>query len=571
MSGHPGPSGEAGDDPAADPAGLRSALRRDAGIGQRTGLRRADWRFLLPGTSSTIQHLVLLGGPPDLADRLLEGRIAGRVSVTLPGERTADAAAVLEGAPARLREVAACLKPGGALYYEINRRALAHLADTPARVQHAMQRAGLFPTGAYWAAPNFAGCRRYIPLEFPEAFHWYLSTLFVSGAPIARLLEAGVRLYTGMHRGRFASIAPCYAVTGIAGGPDSPGMPSVLGHPAFPSELRQPGMRPVVLTSGQDDGSRVVLLPFLPGRRPPAAAVKVATQADFNRNTEREQTVLAEIRSRLVGDIRRTIPLPLGQLRFGELSVGIESCASGSPLVVTSGRWPASFAQQTADLRLAVRWLCEFHRQVHAPRMLWGEPAIERWIESPLAAYARTFGLTPGEKQLFAAVRAWSRSLAGASLPVLWTHYDFGPWNLYRDEHDFMVIDWEFGRDWERDRFGPALYDLLYFVTYWNHVVRHLHDESAEVEGLCRLFLRRAGADRYSRATHQAIAEYMALFDIDRRFLPLMLVYLWVEQALHQFDRKRSLGQGQVDRRAGNRSTRYLAALARHAGQLFSE
>ncbi len=545
----------------------------DSDIRPQTGLRRADWRFLLPCADGVFRHLVLLGGPPNLADHIIESGIACRVSLALPARRSADAVAIFCGAAAQLKEVADCLAPGGALYYEVDRRSLQHLAASPGRVQRWLRRAGLSPTGVYWAAPDFARCRKYVPLDSPAAFQWYLATLFVAGTPFHQLLEIGLRFFAGARGQRFAALAPCYAVTAIAGVAPGEAAPSVLGHPAFPAELKRPDMRPIVLTSGQDNGSRAVILPFAPESSQPTAIVKVSTHADFNRNTALEQATLTELRLRLQGDMRCTIPQPLGLLCYGAFAVSIESVAGGRPLLMTSGRWRASFQQQVDDLRLAANWLAEFHRQVQVKRLVWDEAAIEQWIETPLNAYAQTFGLTAGEQRLFAQVRQQARLLTGAVLPLIWMHYDFGPWNLYRSQQECIVIDWEFGRNWERDRRGPALYDLLYLVIYWNHLVRHLNSEAAELQGLYQLFVADdcvARGDKYSLVARQVIADYLAALDMDRRFLPLLLVYLWLEQALYQFARRRSLGGIQPDARAGNRSVRCLGVLAEHVEPLFA-
>lgn len=530
-------------------------------------LQRADWRFLLPSPQSVFQHLVLLGGPADLPERIIESDIARRVSVTLPADGSADAVAVLSGAQVKFRDIAVCLKPGGALYYEVDRRSPVNFTTTPRRVQRWLRDIGLSPTGVYWAAPDFANRRRYIPLDASEAFRWYLSTLFIAGRPFYRFLVAALRLYTGSQSHRFASIAPCYAVTAIAGSvQEGEVAPSVLGHPGLPPELKIPGQRLVMLTSGR---SQAIILPFAPGSRQPTAVVKVSRHARFNRHTQQEQAVLTEIRARLKGAMRRTIPQPLGLLRFGELSLGVESCAPGSPLLVTSGRWGTSFQQQIEDLHLAANWLCEFHRQVNLGRKPW-KAAIERWIERPLAAYAEAFGLTSDEKRLFAEVRTRAWSLVGLTLPLIWMHDDFGPWNLYRHKSELTVIDWEFGRNLGRDRFGPALCDLLYFVTHWNHVVQRFHSESAERQGFRWLYIEADHFDKYSKIARQVIADYMAALNIDRRFLPLLLVYTWIDQALVKFVRNQALGEIQLNPRIGNRAVSYISVMARHVKQLFA-
>jgi hypothetical protein len=174
------------------------------------------------------------------------------------------------------------------------------------------------------------------------------------------------------------------------------------------------------------------------------------------------------------------------------------------------------------------------------------------------------------EERLFVEVRKHARELFGAVLPLVWIHYDFGPWNLYRSEQDFTVIDWEFGLRVEKERFGLGLYDLLYFVIYWIHTVKHLKSEAAELRAFHKLFTKPDSSDKHSKAVHQVIQEYLDAFDIDQRFLPLMLVYLWIEQALHQFARKQVLAQVQTDTRVGNRCIQYIRIIAEHADQFFT-
>lgn len=552
----------------------------------RASLRRADWRFLLPCAQGVFQHLVLLGGPPGLADLIEASGIARKVSIALHGGHSADAVAVLAGARAAIGDAADCLAPGGVLYYEIDRRSTARLATTPGRLQRQLRSAGLSPAGIYWAAPNFVNCRRYIPLDAPGAFRWYLATLFIGGTPAGRFIETAARLFSRLRGDRWAALAPCFAVTAIAGERQA-AAPSVLGHAGIPSDVKKlilseaegPGLRPLVLTSGQDDGSRVIVLPFSPGASHPVAVFKASTLGNFNACTEREQAALAELHARLDAPIAGTIPRPLGLFRYGGISVGVESCAAGRPISVSSGQWGAAFEQQTGDLYLAARWLVDFHRQTQIERRSWDTDAIRRWIETPFVAYAETFGLSPGEGRLFDAARQSAGLLCGRELPLVRMHYDFGPWNLYRDAAGLTVVDWEFGRDWAHDRYGPALYDLLYFVTYWNHAVHRLKDEKAERLHLHKLFVEPDRKDPYVNAIHRVIDDYLAAFDLEPRFLPLILVYLWVEQALYQFARKRLLGESPSATRQAhtreayayaNRCLGYIGVLAGSPERLFA-
>jgi len=550
--------------------------------GEPTGLRRADWRFLLPNPDGIFQHIVLIGGPAALPEQLLRNGSARQVSVDFPlQKRSVDALAVFHTARVDLDYAAAYLTTGGSLYIEVDRRSPEGITVRPQKMLKRLEKAGLSPSGVYWAAPDFEHCKRYIPLDIAEPFLWYLSTLYVAGTPQHRLIEIGLRIFTRLRSFRFSSLAPCFAVTAIAGGRNSgistgsatigANFPSVLGRPEIPGEVQKPGMVPVLITSGQDDGSRAVILPFSQGSKQPLAAIKISTLPSYNINIDREQSTLCEVRKIIDPGMRRTVPEPLGQFAYGNLIVGMESCAEGKPLFVTSGRWLASFQQQLEDLHLAAEWLCAFHRDTQTNQQPWDEAAHQQWIEIPLRAYAQTFGLTTREECLFNRVRNHSRALLGTPFPHVRMHYDFIPGNIYRFGKEITVIDWEFGGNWHRERIGPAGYDLLFFITYWMHLVYRITNETGEMRGFYQVFLKKGKKDKYADAAHRVIQGYMNALNIDPRFLPLMLVYLWVEQALHRSFRKQSLQIEKIIARAGNRCVLRVGIMAEFANQLFSE
>jgi aminoglycoside phosphotransferase (APT) family kinase protein len=538
----------------------------------RVSLRQADWRFLLSyPPAGSFQHLVLLGAPPGLAERLVETGLTRRVSCEIPEGRSADCVVVLHNAGVALRDAAACLRSGGALYYEVDRRSPSRLVLTPSRMQRALRRLGLTPTGVYWAIPNFAHCKRYVPLDVPEAFLWYLRTLFPAMTPLDRLFEIAVRVLKGLnsHRG-LAPLVPCYSVTAVAG-PCRNAAPSLLEHPTLPAELKRPDLHPFVLTSGYDDGSRVVMLPFVRDGVQPLAVLKISRLSKFNSHTEREQETLVSLRALLDPTMRLSIPRPLGTLRYGELAVGVESYAAGHSLVVSSGRWRVPLDRKIEDLRLATNWLSDFHQQAEMARLQWGESEFYERVEGSLSAYTRTFGVIASEERLFGEVRKRVRSLAGTSLPIVWQHNDFGPWHLYRAGRAITVIDWEFGHDWQCDRLGPALCDLLYFVTHWSYIVRQLRSDAAQLRGFRELFVEPIRADdEASNAIHAAIADYMVKLGIDQGYFPILLVSTWIQRAIDHFERHRTLGHVATDVRSGNRYVQYLSILADHVERLFA-
>ena len=584
----------------------------------RANLRRADWRFLLPlppnnalSGSTRYQHLVLLGGPPMLGPRLVEVGCAARVSTELPCVRTradaeVDAIALLHDAPLTVDDVLPCLQSGGVLYVEINRLHAQQWMMTPARLQQKLRQAGFSTPNRYWAAPNFDHCSRYLPLNVPRILDWYFAKLYVAGTPRHALIRRFIGAISRRGTAHFARVLPYYCVTAVATGADTDADTAhppvgVLASAAQQNILPHADLHPVVLTSGFDEGSRAIVIPFDrrydphgrqydneqndndqnsqadKGRGEPTVVLKVATRADFNRNTEQEQRVLAAARDAVDPTLRPTIPQPLGLFHYDALVVGAERYAPGPALAVSSGRWRATLAQQTADLTCVARWITHFHQQTASPRILWDEAAILHWWDQTRAAYACAFMPTHTEQRLFHLARDYAQTLKGLSLPLVWVHDDLGPWNLYRDRRGpqhaataFTVGDWEFGRQWPAERFGLPLCDLLYFVTYWLHVAQHIEGRAAELDQLHALFVARHVADPHIRAAWRAIEGYLAALEIDERFVPLLLLYLWMEQAVHQHGRKAALGTPPTNLRHSLGSVQYLNALAAHPEGLFA-
>jgi hypothetical protein len=514
------------------------------------------------------RHLILLGGPAGLNQRLLEANVAAQVSSQLPPSTSADALILLHDTPVSLEQAVRYLQPGGVLYQEVDRRQGGQRAATPTRIRRHLFNLGLQPTGLYWVAPNFTNPKRYLSLDVPGMLDWYLSTIYVAGTPLHRLAEWAIRLLTGGHSQPFAPFVPAFAVTATAG-PRQPAAPAILTHPQLPAWLRRPNLHLVLLSSGQDDGSRVVLLPFAPDSREPIAALKLTRLPRFNPLTESEQSTLAHLQQCLTPQLRQTVPQSHGLLDFSGLTVALENYVQGHSLWTSTGRWATPLERKIEDLQRAADWLADFHHQTEVERLCWQPAAIADWLEKPLAAYHAAFGLTPAEETLFTAACHYARSLIGLELPLVWRHLDFAPWNLYRHRHAFTVIDWEPYTDWQRPRTGPALCDLLYFLTYWTFMVRRTYDPQAELDGFRELHLRPAGTDPLAQAAGQALATYLAKLQLDARFRPLLLLYTWVDRALDRLDRRRLLGTAGPDPRADNRYLQYVAILAEGSRTLF--
>lgn len=526
-------------------------------------LRCADWRFLLPAPPGGVfEHLVLLGADAGLAAGLLEAGLARRVSRELPGERSADAAVLLRGALADVRAAAGCLVPGGVLYREVDRRLPGMRLATPAQTVRSLRRAGLAPAGLYWATPDFAACQRYLPLDVPGAVAWYLRTSFTAASPLRQLLGGGLRVLARL-RGALDPLVRCYAVVALAGA-GAEATPALLAHPELPRESRRPGTRVLLLTGGADDTHRIIALPFAPGATQPAAALKLARLPEFNHDTVSEQALLGWLRARLTPPLAGSVPRALSLYRHGPLVAGAESYLDGRSLSTIAGRWDVPLGRKIADMERVAEWLVAFHRQARIERRPWGREEIGRWVERPLADYARLLGTTDAEQELFAAARAQAEELLGAPFPLVWQHHNFGEWNVFRAGDAINVIDWEHARA------GLPLYDLLHFAIGWSYSVRGLRGEADQLRAFRELFCDPAPGEASVLAARGAIDRYLEQLGIDRRFLPLVLAYLSVEKAVSYAEARRASRPAEWDLRAGNRSAAYVGVLASRARRLFA-
>jgi len=550
---------------------MNNAISPSGEAGAKVPLRRLDWRFLLPSTSpGVIRHLLLFGGPDGLGKRIVETKLAEQVSYEIEAETRADAAVILHNSAVRMEHVAPYLQSGGVLYQEITRSSHTPLSTSLDSLRKRCRQAGLTLTGLYWAAPNFERCRRYIPLDTPGALAWYFSSLFVAGTSIDKGLREIFRLPFVNHRKLLARFAPALCLTAVAGeSHEHP--PAILEHPSVAAAMPKEELRPIVLTSGQDDASRVILLPFSRhGGSSPCAVVKIATDAKFNRETENEQLILSEVRARVDSRLQQGIPEPRQRFYFRGLAGGVESCAPGHSLWLSSGEWGVSTEARIADMQLGVDWLIEFHRQTQKTRLPWNLSAIQCWIEEPLTQYTVVRGVNDAEQALFSRMREHAHSLINAEIPLVWQHNDFAPWNLFRAGDQLTVIDWEFNRDWERTQAGPPLCDLLYFLTYWNNVAQRLTTGQAELAGIYNIFLAPGNKSPYQQAARQAVTRYLTALQVDERFVPLFLVYTWLERVIYSHARLQKLEKQTSTSRAADKFASYVGLFADHMDELFS-
>lgn len=515
--------------------------------------RDADWRFLLPDLGRPIERMLVVGGNPDLRATVLDLGIAPRVSTELTSGERYDAAIILAGAGASLADISNQLTDDAVLYWEVDRRTPDHALMTPARAEREIASHQLTTTGAFWVKPGFPRRHMYLPLGAPGAFRWYLDTLYRTPTLARRLVKAATRAMASAFDG-IDVFAPCYAVTAVRGEARQPALISLARQAALWSD--EDAVQPVLLASGEADWNRIVLLLFKPGADTPTVAIKMPRIASFNEHVELEHQVLTSLNAVTP---RPSVPRSI-LFHWNGLAVCAETCVSGSSL---NSRVGSSSTGALEDLQLTSAWLQRFHRgtQETVPARDWLHANL---VERLCRQYAETFGLTTDEGRLFDALKGALNATRRETLPLVWQHTDFGPWNVYRDGNRISVIDWEVGRH------GPALVDLLYFATHWSRALAARTTTAERVRHFEELFLTSVPKGPMGYAIHRQIGEYMRALDMSPSLFPFILVYMLLEQAIERGLRLDRLGTD-AGARADNVYCGYLSAVARHTDRLFSD
>lgn len=518
--------------------------------------READWRFVLPHPrAGTFEHLVLLGGSPELEATILDLGVARRVSRALGMDGRADAVVVLSGATASVDAVADRLDHDGVLYWEVDRRAPGRRGLTPSRLLRQMRRHGLIPAAAYWVKPGFPQRQMYLPLGAGGAFRWYLNTLYRCTTLRRRILKTGLQALAA-HRHGLATFAPCYAMTAVRG---TARLPALLERAFMHGPCSGDGMQHVLLANSEAEWSRLVFLLFEPDGAVPTAVIKFPRTAAFNEDIEREHAILRQLDSELGPPLRSSVPQSR-LFRWDNLVVSAETCVSGSALSTRSG--PAA-RNALEDVRLVAEWLAAFHCQTTIDRVPAREWITRRLLDGICSEYATLFGLTADEKYLFAALSRTPGTADSDTLPIVWQHGDLRPWNVYLDGKDVSVIDWEIARN------GPALADLLYFVTHWTADVAGRVTDPERLKHFESLFFGAKPLDAVGRAAYAAILEYMRRVGVPSCLFTHLLVYTVLEQAVDRARRLDAVDREHTTTRGNNTYVRYLSVLANHADTLF--
>jgi Phosphotransferase enzyme family len=519
--------------------------------------RMLDWRYVLPLAGPRLGRVVLLGAPSAVAMALEQDDLADEVLRESCPPGSADVAVVFRGSREAIDPVAAMLRPGGSLYWEVSRVRPWRARLTPATARAMLIKAGLQPVEAYWVTSGPAGPSMHLPLGVDGAVAWYFSIYRGSSDPLRRLLGHLLQILSAGRGRRLGRLIPTFAVTARRPSGDeleparSATALTAAGLPGWPTGA---DVRPIMLAGGDGPWSRTVLLPFAGDSREPSVVIKIARSSAYAPNILAEQEVLGRLGSTLPAHLRASIPEPLGGARVLGQAASVESYRPGRSIRARSTIFGASRATQRADLERAAGWLRAFHEATAAPPASLDSGALD--LARLGERFARAFGREEPEERMFRRLDAGVRGSLDPILPVVIEHRDFGPWNVLVDaDGTISVIDWEVSGQ------GPPLVDLVYFVAHWCWLVTRAVSTSAQIETLRGLVTggRPAWSTRVGRAI---IAQQARTFGLAPELVAGLVVWTFAEQALDRHDRLAAIGEPLARDRASNRYVHCVGALA---------
>jgi hypothetical protein len=517
---------------------------------------RLDWALLLPATVVLpLDEVMVLGGSDDLAQSLVDHGFAA--SWRRPGGPADRSAFVVAWAdcPYDIRRIASHVGPGGLLYLEIDRRRPGLRRLGPRSVQRGLSRGGCHIYSTHIVTPNLVEPRRYLPMDHTRALRWHLRTLFVAGTPITRAARTCLHtvLATPIATAVLKLVAVRYIVIGTTGANRSAplGVPLALGTE-----------RVIIVTSGYDQASRAVVLPFEPGAKSPRFAVKVASSPATTIGTMREHERLIGLRATLPPHTARALPTPMGMYTLAGRTACVQSYAPGPSMSVTVGRWGRPMSARRRDLDGVVDWLTEFATATRVDVAC----AERDWTQIYDEA-AAVIDLPPEVLDFFGESRKIAKSNRLGEFAVH-QHYDAGPWNVHIDGAQPVLIDWETDDLRPTDCLGPPLEDIIYLATYWYFLTSKADTESDEETAIVRLFATPRPADAGVVAARRAIDRALVSLEGDRKVVPAVVAAVWAERAVYTHRRRAGLGAPLESGRS--RPEAYLRALAGAMPKMFA-
>ena len=191
---------------------LTEKSRRDRQI---LTIRRLDWRFLLP--DPRLENVACIGTPAaDLIAALeaFSSRFTNLADVNSAAKRIAEPRFdVLVASRAKQAEIEAALpllKPGGFLYWEVERSNVTGVAKFCSIYSYRkhLKKLKLGDIQIHWHRPNFVACKEIIPLENSSALNFAFAKGHVGLK--GRVKEFGGKLLK--ISGLLAFVVPCFSI-----------------------------------------------------------------------------------------------------------------------------------------------------------------------------------------------------------------------------------------------------------------------------------------------------------------------------------------------------------------------
>lgn len=423
----------------------------------------------------------------------------------------------------------------GMIYIEINRLNKGNLFKSPKYIFRLLKQANFKEVGLYLVLPNFNQPKMYVPIFHPESIKWYFDQVFWKDSYLkvwfTRIIQALLPFLSPL----VSWIFPYFAVTALKNTATNTNTFDL----ATQCESDGANSWPLILNNSIDGGNRTVALIFSAAEKQPVELIKLSSTIEMNHTTANEIENRREIQNQL-GSLTTDIPTIIDSFEYYGLKGYRETVAKGHLLSIVLSHAQLSKKQKIDVLHTVSNWLVQFKEQTTIKTVEWSEEIIERLLINKFDQFRQKFGSTEKVDALFERCLQEAQKLIGLSIPIYRIHFDFAPWNIYYDNGDLTVIDWEFDRDHDDALVGMPLYDLLYFTTYWNHFTFQLYSSEQEHLGFKQLFFNKDGVKELEQVD-QIIESHIDAIGIDKRFLPICLTYVWLEQSLYQHKRIKHL------------------------------
>jgi hypothetical protein len=274
------------------------------------------------------------------------------------------------------------------------------------------------------------------------------------------------------------------------------------------------GQAPIVLAGREAWNGCALLLRGADGQTLNAVA-RVGRTPPLGARMRAASEIVGRIREDLPASLQATLPKPLALGSWRGLPVVAETALPGRSLHRRLAEPAAGRSGRREDLLAAASWLAAFHAASRPPAGPRPEEELEAWLTT-IEASGR---LVPGLYPLVAWLRTEIRIAENGtgSLPAVWEHGDFGPWNILRSRHRLGVLDWE------DVRAGLPLRDLYGLLLAWGWLQSGRGRSRRQPGEVMAALLIDEGTGPAAADARAAQARYLASFPVPEAWrLPLL-------------------------------------------------